>query len=191
MIRSPLHFATVIGAASLAALASCSPENFAAAPDSQRQVTMVPTGDPSIPDPVEQSLAPVCAPAGGELIAALQEQINAERAALGRSTVAFSEDLDVVAQSHACDMVSMGRMTVAGSNGSSVVHRVRAAEYTACAAAQLIGRAGDPYAQAADWMANPAEEEIMTHDEFDEAGIGVVQSGGRLWWSLVLTDNCR
>ncbi|SDE11956.1 Cysteine-rich secretory protein family protein [Paracoccus isoporae] len=171
-------------------LAGCTGDNIAAAGDTEQLVEIVPSADPSLPDPAVESLAPVCAAADAAQVAQMQEQINAERVRLGRSPLSFQDNLAFAAQAHACDMATMGRATVAGSNGSSVVHRVRAVEYAACSSAQLIGRSGDAYSQAAAWMGHVPDEEILVHQKFDDAGVGVVRSGGQQWWSVVMADSC-
>lgn len=190
MIRTPSRlFMALIGVAALG-LAGCTADEFASAGDSNASLSVGQVFDPTLPDPAVEAIGPVCAAPDADLVAQMQEQINAERVRIGRSPLKFVENLGFAAQAHACDMATMGRATVVGSNGSSVVHRVRAVEYTACSSAQLIGRARDPYAQVAAWMGHPPDEEIAVHQKFDDAGIGVVQSGGRYWWSVVMADNC-
>lgn len=182
---------TVALAAAVLAISACAPENHATAGDSARTVTVIPTGDPTLPAPAVQTLGPVCAAADPAMVAQLQDRINAERVALGRSALTFRDNLTFAAQAHACDMATMGKATVAGSNGSSVVHRVRAVEYAACSSAQLIGRAGSASGQISTWMSHDPDQEVLVHQKFDDAGVGVVNMGGRLWWSLVMADNCR
>ncbi len=178
-------------APALLAIGGCSPDNLATAGDSSRTVSITPTGDPTLPAPAVEALGPVCAPADAGMVAQMQQGLNAERVSLGRSPLTFRDNLAFAAQAHACDMATMGRATVAGSNGSSVVNRVRAVEYSACSSAQIIGRSGDAYSQMANWMAHEPDEEVLVHQKFDDAGVGVVNMGGRLWWSVVMADNCR
>ncbi|NHF71819.1 CAP domain-containing protein [Paracoccus xiamenensis] len=181
-------FLTVTAAA--LALGACSPDNLASAGDSSQAVGIVPIANQSLPDPIEQELAPICSAPNAALIEQVQQQLNTEREARGRKPLKFKENLTFAAQSQACDMATMGRLSVVGSNGSSVVHRVRAVEYGACSSAQLIGRAGDGFAQVAAWMAHDPDEEIIVHNKFDDAGVGVVQMGGSYWWSVVMADSC-
>lgn len=173
------------------ALGACSPDNLATAGDSSRPASITPMGDPSLPAPAVEALGPVCVPADPAQIAQMEERLNAERTALGRSPLKFKENLGFAAQAHACDMATMGRATVAGSNGSSVVNRVRAVEYRACSSAQVVGRGGDAYGQVNNWMAHRPDQEVLVHQKFDDAGVGVVNMGGRLWWSVVLADRCH
>ncbi|WBU55458.1 CAP domain-containing protein [Paracoccus sediminicola] len=190
MSRPPLYSLIAVTAAATLSVAACAPENAATAGDTENLIEVIPAADPTLPDPAVQAIGPVCAAPNAALVAEMQQQINAERERLGKSPVDFVENLTFAAQAHACDMATMGRPTVVGSNGSSVVHRVRAVEYTACSSAQLIGRSGDAYAQSAAWMNQAPDEEILIHQKFDDAGVGVVQQGGRFWWSVVMADNC-
>ncbi|TKW68712.1 MAG: CAP domain-containing protein [Paracoccus denitrificans] len=191
MFRQLFGPLTIALSSSVLALGACSPENLATAGDSARTVSISPMGDPTLPAPAVESLGPTCAAADPAMVAQMQERMNAERVALGRSPLEFVDNLTFAAQAHACDMATMGRATVAGSNGSSVVHRVRAVEYSACSSAQLIGRSGDAYSQMSTWMGHEPDEEVLVHQKFDDAGVGVVNMGGRLWWSVVMADDCR
>ncbi|WBU59347.1 CAP domain-containing protein [Paracoccus albus] len=191
MYRPPARTTLAALAGAAIALSACSADNLAAAGDSDTPISVTPAADPGLPAPAVEAIGPVCAPADAGAVEQMKERINAERTALGRSPLTFRDNLTFAAQAHACDMATMGRASVAGSNGSSVVHRVRAVEYSACSSAQLIGRSGDAYSQMANWMAHEPDEEVLVHQKFDDAGIGVVNMGGRLWWSVVMADNCR
>ena len=184
MFRPLFRSLSITLAVPVLALAACSPDNLATAGDSSRPVAITPMADPTLPAPAVEALGPVCAAADPAMVAQIQEQLNAERVALGRSPLNFPENLTFAAQAHACDMATMGRATVAGSNGSSVVHRVRAVEYSACSSAQLIGRAGSAYGQMSTWMGHEPDQEVLVHQKFDDAGVGVVNMGGRMWWSV-------
>lgn len=186
----PTFAAPFLTVAAALALGACSPENLTSAGDSTRAIGVVAMADQSLPSPTEQALAPICAAPDAAVVEQLQQQMNSEREARGKSPVKFVKNLTFAAQAHACDMATMGKLTVAGSNGSSVVHRVRAVEYGACSSAQLIGRARDGQAQMATWMAQGPDAEIIVHNKFDDAGVGVVQVGGTYWWSVVMADNC-
>lgn len=191
MSRPALVAPILTAAVAALSLSGCSPDNAAAAGDSVQPLTTVAMADPTLPAPAEQSLAPICAAPSDAMIAEVQQQLNTERESRGKSKLKFLKNLSFAAQAHACDMASMGKLSVAGSNGSSVVHRVRAVEYGACSSAQLIGRAGDGYTQMAAWMAHGPDAEIIIHNKFDDAGVGVVQVGGTYWWSVVMADSCN
>ena len=190
MFRPAFVASTLAAATAALALGACSPQDLASAGDSSQAVGMVAMANQTLPDPSEQALAPICAAPDAAVIEQLQSQMNTERESRGKKPVRFKKNLAFAAQAHACDMATMGRMSVAGSNGSSVVHRVRAVEYGACSSAQLIGRARDGYSQVAAWMTHDPDEEILVHNKFDDAGVGVVQVGGTYWWSVVMADSC-
>ncbi|MFV0408517.1 MAG: CAP domain-containing protein [Paracoccus sp. (in: a-proteobacteria)] len=147
--------------------------------------------DSALSDPAVEYATPLCTTANPLLVEQIQTQLNEARDLAGKEPLTFRGDLDFAAQAQACDMATMGRLNVAGSNGSSVVERVRAVEYRACASAQLVGNSPDAYSQLAYWLERAPDREVIVHNKFDDAGIGVVQSGGKMWWSLVMTDNCQ
>ncbi len=148
------------------------------------------TGVDAPADPAEEALAAICT---GD--AALQERmgeaVNAARAANGKVLLTANDDLIRIAQSHACDVAAMGRATVAGSNGSNVVDRARAVGYPTCGVAQLVAAGGTPEGVVAAWLrSEPHRVELMGQSS-TELGTGVVRGAdGRLWWSVVLGDDC-
>lgn len=140
--------------------------------------------------PAEQSLASICTAdtASQEQMA---EAVNAARAAQGKTILAVNPELNQIAQSHACDMAATGRATVAGSNGSNIVDRARAVGYPTCGVAQLVSVGGAPSGIIAGWMTSKPHRVELLGQMSDEVGTGVVQGAdGRLWWSVVLGDDC-
>ncbi|WP_313135293.1 CAP domain-containing protein [Paracoccus jeotgali] len=188
MPRSTSFLSWALAPALMLGLAGC--ELPSAAGDSEQPFTTPATANPNLPAPATEELAPLCPAPDPAQLAVLEQQINAERTRLGRSALTFRPELAVAAQAHACDMARMGRLAVAGSNGSSVVDRIRAVNYAACSSAQLIGQQGGATGQMAQWLAHKPDQEILVHNKFDDAGIGMVASGGRYWWSLVMADRC-
>ncbi|AUM73363.1 hypothetical protein CYR75_02780 [Paracoccus jeotgali] len=188
MPRPASFLSWALAPALMLGLAGC--ELPSAAGDSEQPFTTPATANPNLPAPATEELAPLCPAPDPAQLAVLEQQINAERTRLGRSALTFRPELAVAAQAHACDMARMGRLGVAGSNGSSVVDRIRAVNYSACSSAQLIGQQGGATGQMAQWLAHKPDQEILVHNKFDDAGIGMVASGGRYWWSLVMADRC-
>ena len=172
-------------------LAACQPDAGAAPEFTLDGTELVPveTGNPA--DPAEQSLAAICSNDGIETDA-LVEAVNAVRGAEGKVILDGNAKLDKVAQSHACDMVSMGRATVAGSNSSNIVDRARSVDYPTCGVIQLVSVGGSASSVVAAWMQSPPHREQLLGDLSDEIGAGVtIGPDGRRWWSLVVGDNCR
>lgn len=169
---------------SVAALAACQPGGRA---DAEADLLL---GDDIPAAPAEESLAALCT---GD--PALQQQmmdaVNAARAAEGKTILAANDQLVEIAQSHACDAAAMGRATVSGSNGSSVVDRARAVGYPTCGVAQLVAVGGAPLGVVSGWLGSKPHRVELLGQPSDEVGAGVVRGAdGRLWWSVVLGDDC-
>nr|WP_111298838.1 CAP domain-containing protein [Paracoccus saliphilus] len=121
----------------------------------------------------------------------LSASINLARDLEGKNILVPVEKLDLIAKTHACDMVRMNMAIVAGSNGSNVVDRARAVDYPTCGVVQLVGVGGTPEATVATWLnATPLREQVLGQLSY-EIGTGVVRGpDGRLWHSAVLGNDC-
>lgn len=169
---------------SVAALAACQPGGRT---DAESELLI---GEDNPVPPAEESLAAVCTGDAG-LQAQMTDAVNAARAAEGKTLLATNADLTTIAQSHACDVAARGQATVAGSNGSSVVDRARAVGYPTCGVAQLVSVGGSPTGVVAGWLASKPHRVELLGQLSDEVGAGVIQGpDGRLWWSVVLGDDC-
>lgn len=176
--------AAIAAMLSVAALAACQPQ------DPVGTGAGLLLGEDRPAPPAEQSLAAICT---GD--PALQQQmidaLNGARAAEGKTILDADPRLVEIAQSHACDTAAMGRATVAGSNGSNVVDRARAVGYPTCGVAQLVSVGGTPSAVVSGWLGSAPHRVEMLGQSSDQIGAGVIRGGdGRLWWSVVLGDNC-
>ncbi|SNT72804.1 CAP domain-containing protein [Paracoccus seriniphilus] len=141
--------------------------------------------------PTSQSLASSCS---GD--PAMQQQmmdaVNAARASAGKSVLDVDPKLVEIAQAHACDMAATGRATVAGSDGSNIVDRARAVGYDTCGVAQLVAVGRSPEGILAGWQRSLPHREELFSQMSTEQGAGVVRGAdGRLWWSVVLAEDCR
>lgn len=141
--------------------------------------------------PAEQALAAQCV-GDAALSARLSSAVNAARSAEGKTVLETVAPLDLIAQSHACDMARMGRPGVAGSNGSNVVDRARAVDYPTCGVVQLVGVGGTPETTVSTWLSpGPQREQVLGQLSY-QIGSGVaVGADGRLWHSTVLGNNCQ
>ncbi|MDB6177015.1 CAP domain-containing protein [Paracoccus sp. Z330] len=147
-------------------------------------------GEASPVAPASQSLAASCA--GNDLLQQqMMDAVNAARATQGKTILEIDPLLVEIAQSHACDIAAMGQASVAGSNGSSVVDRARAVGYPTCGVTQLVAIGGSADGVVAGWgRSKPHSVELLSQMS-EQVGAGVVQGAdGRLWWSVVLGENC-
>lgn len=119
------------------------------------------------------------------------EAVNAARAREGKTLLESDETLTSIAQSHACDIAATGRASVAGSDGSNVVERARAAGYRACGVAQLVSTGGSPEATVGSWMLSEPHRTQLLTQLTEQIGVGATRgSDGRIWWSVVLGEDC-
>ncbi|MCF3974049.1 CAP domain-containing protein [Paracoccus salsus] len=166
---------------SIAALAACEPSTVN---DS------LSVGEVGPVPPAEESLAAICT---GD--ASMQQQmadaVNAARVAEGKAVLGVDASLNRIAQSHACDMAATGRATVAGSNGSNVVDRARAVGYPACGLVQLVSVGGAPAGIVSSWLTSTPQRVELLGQHSDDLGVGAARGAdGRMWWSVVLGDDC-
>jgi len=167
----------------LVMLAACEPGNRVSA-----ETDPLGAGDTAVP--ADQALAAMCSGDAGQQ-AAMADAVNAARAAQGKIVLAPNAKLNQIAQSHACDVAAMGRATVAGSNGSNVVDRARAVDYPTCGVAQLVSIGGSPSGVVAGWLGSEPHRVELLGQSSDEVGAGAARGpDGRLWWSVVLGDDC-
>lgn len=173
-----------IGLLSVAALAACQPSGNSVVLSDPLLIG----DDPAAP--AEESLAALCTGDPG-LQQQMVDAVNAARGVEGKTILAANANLTRIAQSHSCDMAATGRLSVAGSNGSNVVDRARSVDYPTCGVAQLISVQGSPAQAVAGWLAaEPTRVELLGQPS-EEVGAGVTRGAdGRLWWSVVLGDDC-
>lgn len=147
------------------------------------------TGQP-VP-PAEQSLAVICS-GDPALQQQMSEAVNAARAQEGKTILGLNASLTEIAQSHACDIAATGRATVAGSNGSSVVDRARAVGYPTCGVVQMVSPGGMPAGIVGGWLGSKPHRDEVLGQLSEEIGSGVARGpDGRMWWSVVLGNDCR
>lgn len=119
------------------------------------------------------------------------DAINAARTGQGKTLLGVDEKLTQIARSHACDIAATDMATVAGSNGSNIVDRARAVDYPTCGVAQLIAVGGTPQGVMGRWMISAPHRVELLEQATDDIGVGLTRGAdGRLWWSVVLGDNC-
>lgn len=166
----------------LVALAAC--EDISTSGSSQ-------AADTTLPAPAVQALFPACPVASPADAAAMAGMLMTTRDSEGKSLVEGNARLDVIAQSHACDMAAQGAPGYAGSNGSSILHRSRAGGYNACSIGQLVGTERGAAQQMARWMAAEPARMTILQQGLRQLGVGnATGRDGRVYWSVVLAGDC-
>ena len=143
----------------------------------------------AIPD--KDALAFAC---GGDPASqqSMGQAVNRIREGQGKTILDTDDRLTQIAQSHACDIATRGRADVAGSDGSNVVDRARSVSYPTCGVAQLVGYGNTADEVISRWMALEPQRVELLAQETEDLGVGSARGhDGRLWWSLVLGNDCR
>ena len=123
---------------------------------------------------------------------AMIDAVNRERGSQGKSILEADEKLNRIAQAHACDIVGQGQPSVTGSDGTNIVDRARAAEFPTCGVAQLVAVGGSAESVARRWALSMPHRDELLGQVSDKIGAGAARGpDGRIWWSLVLGDDCR
>jgi uncharacterized protein YkwD len=118
---------------------------------------------------------------------ALVRLLNRERVRAGCAKVRTHSSLASAAQQHSAHMAKTGTLTHVGSPHRDVGERLTAAGYRWNRAAENVAVARANAASAMRvWKESPGHRAAMLTCAFRDAGVGVVQSEGRTWWTLVL-----
>lgn len=175
----------IVAALSVAVGASCN-----------RAQSLGPDESPMIPleeGEVVQIAGPGLACTGDAALADEMAQIINEVRGVGNKEILDRNGrLDTAAQDHACDMAMTGQASVAGSDGSNIVDRARAVNFPTCGVTQLVAMGGTPQGVVRNWLISAPHREQVLGQSNDDIGVGVTRGAdGRLWWSVVLGDDCR
>ena len=123
---------------------------------------------------------------------AMVDAVNLQRGSQGKSILEVDDKLTRIAQDHACDVAVRGQPTVTGSDGSNIVDRARAVKFPTCGVAQLVSVGGDADGVVQRWALSIPHRQELLGQVSDKIGAGAVRGpDGRIWWSLVLGDDCR
>lgn len=151
-----------------------------------------PGGDDLLIDAeADAALTGIC---GGDpsLQQAMIDAVNAQRGANGKTTLEIDDKLTQIAQAHACDIAARGQASVAGSDGSNIVDRARAVDFPTCGVAQLVAVGASADSVADNWALSIPHRDELLGQVSDKIGAGAARGpDGRIWWSLVLGDDCR
>ncbi|MFJ6700941.1 CAP domain-containing protein [Streptomyces sp. NPDC091272] len=115
--------------------------------------------------------------------------LNRERARAGCAKVRARSSLAYAAQQHSGHMARTGTLTHVGAPHRAVGERLTAAGYRWSRAAENVAAArSDAGSAMRVWMQSPTHRAAMLTCAFRDVGVGVVPSGGRAWWTLVLAS---
>ena len=128
----------------------------------------------------------LCAPAVWADPAILQAD-NAERAAQGRSLLAYDARHDAVARSHGAGEQRTGFFAHEGSDGSNLGDRLRRSDVSFCFAAENIARGQQNLAEVMQgWMGSRGHRRNILHRRAETVGVARVRD----IWVMVLAAPC-
>ncbi|MGF1661507.1 MAG: CAP domain-containing protein [Kineosporiaceae bacterium] len=114
---------------------------------------------------------------------AVLDLVNEARGEAGCDALRPEDALTAAAQGHAEDMAANGYFSHDSQDGRSPFDRISAAGYDYRTAGENIAR-GQPDAQAvmAAWMDSPGHRQNILNCDFEDLGVGYVESSGGPWW---------
>ena len=120
-----------------------------------------------------------------ELLSALLEGHNRERAAASLPPLTLNAKLNAAAQGHARDMADHDKMTHDGSDGSTPAQRIERQHYNFRASGENVAEGQTSVAEVMKgWMNSPPHKKNILGD-FKEMGAGrAASSDGTLYWSV-------
>ena len=121
----------------------------------------------------------------GQVIQAVLESHNAERARRKLSPLVLDPELTAAAQAHADDMARRGKMAHRGGDGSSPFDRMKRAGYSFQAAGENVAYGFDRVdAVMAGWMKSPGHRRNILGD-YTQLGVGrAIAPGDVSYWCV-------
>ncbi|WP_299282478.1 CAP domain-containing protein [uncultured Tateyamaria sp.] len=133
-------------------------------------------------------LVMVLGASAGHADPAVLAAVNAERAAKGRSALAYDAQLEAAAAAHAQDMARAGFFSHTGSDGSDISVRLQRVGYPFCFGAENIAAGQRSLNEVmAAWMGSPGHRKNILHRKAEE--VGLAQGPGN-HWVMVLGTRC-
>ena len=116
------------------------------------------------------------------------DSVNALRATAGLSQLQLDSQLNAAAATHSLDMSVQSRPWHFGSDGSSPLERVRRAGYTGPLVGENISETYETELETlAAWMQQPDTRRIILAEDARNMGFAWHQeTGGKVWWTLVM-----
>ena len=116
------------------------------------------------------------------------DAVNALRSSAGVSPVQLDASLNAAAATHSRDMSNQNRPWHFGSDGSSPLDRIRRAGYVGPLVGENISETYETELETlAAWMEQPDTRRVIMTDDSRNMGISWYQeTGGKIWWTLVM-----
>ncbi|WP_165498483.1 CAP domain-containing protein [Streptomonospora litoralis] len=117
---------------------------------------------------------------------ALARRVNRSHTAAGCARLRRDARLDSAARKHSRDMAERGVLSHTGGNGDSPGDRAAAEGYAKWSGELIAVGQRSAGETVRDWRHSSGHRRIMLDCGHTELGTGVVERGGRLYWTLEL-----
>lgn len=116
------------------------------------------------------------------------DSVNSLRSAAGAGSVQLNAELTAAAATHSRDMSVQNRPWHFGSDGSSPIDRLQRAGYSGGLVGENISESYETELETlAAWMDEPSTRDVILSPAATNMGFSWFQeSGGKLWWTLVM-----
>ncbi len=124
----------------------------------------------------------------GKIQFRMLDSVNALRGSAGRAPVQLNPQLNAAAATHSRDMAVQNRPWHFGSDGSSPVDRIQRVGYTGKLVGEVISETYESELETlAAWMEQPDTRRVIMSADSRNMGFSWHQeSGGKIWWTLVM-----
>ncbi|KIN78857.1 CAP domain-containing protein [Sulfitobacter mediterraneus] len=124
----------------------------------------------------------------GKIPFRMVDSVNALRGAAGRAPVALDSKLNAAAATHSKDMARQNRPWHFGSDGSSPIDRISRVGYAGRLVGETISETYESELETlAAWMDQPDTRRVIMSPDARNMGFAWHQeSGGKIWWTLVM-----
>ncbi|KAJ03878.1 CAP domain-containing protein [Sulfitobacter mediterraneus] len=124
----------------------------------------------------------------GKIPFRMVDSVNALRGAAGRAPVALDSKLNAAAATHSKDMARQNRPWHFGSDGSSPIDRISRVDYAGRLVGETISETYESELETlAAWMDQPDTRRVIMSPDARNMGFAWHQeSGGKIWWTLVM-----
>lgn len=116
------------------------------------------------------------------------DSVNALRQAAGQRPVVLNAQLNAASATHSRDMSAQNRPWHFGSDGSSPIDRVARTGYPGLMLGEAISETYETELETLSaWMDEPGTRNVILEPRAQNMGFAWVQeSGGKIWWTLLL-----
>jgi uncharacterized protein YkwD len=125
-----------------------------------------------------------------ELLSEAATAMNAQRQRQGQRPLAFSAELQQIAQRHACDMAEHGIRSHTGTSGATFARRYRSGGGCGAGGENIAWGQRSGGSAVEWWMNSPPHRANILHRRAAQYGIAVAVGNGTPNWVMVVGRGC-